>query len=483
MKILILQLARLGDLFMTWPVINGLRRKYPEAEIDILVRRRFQSALGGLDAIDRIHLLPTEQVLAPLMNEKIELDKSCETLEGFINDIKKENYDLIYNFTFSPLSSYLASEFCSEKTEVIGYSRHDDDTLRICDDLSAYFYAQVGVEAPNRVHVSDIMAAMAEVDFIEEDWSGPKNPVSSISLPSEFIVMHVGASDLKKTLAPALWAQALRTLRNQGCQLSVVLIGAPSEKQIGEQIEAQAGVANVINLVGLTTLTDLHSIIQRAQLLIGADSAPIHIASLADTPTFNISSEQVNFWETGPKASLSFIYKKPVEMINGFKLGQIIFDLLQGILDEELIVRGPGVTSYETLETPLKEFQWQLVQALYMGGKYPVAERMEIVDGAKKLYEVNELAIQQLNLIPVVGLENVTPFLKTIDEVILNISRVVPELHPMISWYNAEKVRIAPGTLEDLLAATLNVHQMFLRHLRAYIPQDQKANEVLHGEV
>ncbi len=37
MKILVLQLARLGDIYMSWPMIRAVKRKYPNAEIDIQV--------------------------------------------------------------------------------------------------------------------------------------------------------------------------------------------------------------------------------------------------------------------------------------------------------------------------------------------------------------------------------------------------------------------------------------------------------------
>lgn len=483
MKILVLQLARLGDILMTWPVLNGLRRQYPDAQIDILVRSRFASALDGLTAVDNIRLLPTDEILNPLLQENADIGLSTNRLEEFIDSLRDENYAKVINFTYSNLSSWLVSEISNETTEVLGYSRHADETLKICDDMSAYFYAQVGIEGANRVHVSDIMAATAGIDFIEEDWNGPKDVVSSISLPSDFIVMHIGASNLKKTLSAEVWAHTIRALKSMGAHQHIVLIGGASEKEIGQRIEELSQATNVINLAGLTTLKDLHSIIGRAQLLIGADSAPIHIASLSDTPTLNISLDMVNFWETGPKSSLSFIYKKSGEMINGFKLGQIIYDLLTGVLDQELIVRGPGITSYAAEETSLQEFQWQLVKALYMGDKFPMAERIEIVEAAEKLREVNELAIQQLNLAPVIGVSAIAPFLNTVDEVINNISRIVPELSPMVNWYNAEKVRVVPGALEDLITATLGVHQAFINHLRVYIPQEHIAEEVINGEI
>jgi ADP-heptose:LPS heptosyltransferase len=41
MRILIINLTRLGDLVQTMPLVNGLRAKYPDAEIDFLAMKDF----------------------------------------------------------------------------------------------------------------------------------------------------------------------------------------------------------------------------------------------------------------------------------------------------------------------------------------------------------------------------------------------------------------------------------------------------------
>ena len=51
MRILVLQLARFGDIFQTWPTLKALRRQHPESEIHFLVRSRFSEAASGLTGI------------------------------------------------------------------------------------------------------------------------------------------------------------------------------------------------------------------------------------------------------------------------------------------------------------------------------------------------------------------------------------------------------------------------------------------------
>ena len=63
MKILVIQLARLGDIYQTWPSVFALKRKYPEAKIDLLVRERFAAATHGLSAVDEVVHFPSREVL------------------------------------------------------------------------------------------------------------------------------------------------------------------------------------------------------------------------------------------------------------------------------------------------------------------------------------------------------------------------------------------------------------------------------------
>lgn len=473
MKILIIQLARLGDIYMTWPFLRALRRSHPAAEIHLLTRPRFEGAVEGLDAIDRHLSIPVSHILAPLVREEADIDSSLLRLDETIQRLQHECYDVVVNLTFSPASSYLTHLIAQTNTQMYGYSRYDDGTLCLADEISAYFYAQVGTNKANRVHLADIFASMLDLQYNESDWRAPEILMNEILLPESYIVVHVGASEQHKAIPAQNWIQILSEVAHKYAHLNVVLVGAANEVEIAHNIATSIPELNFINLVGRTKIVDLFAVLQEADLLVGCDSAPMHMASLTDTPTLNISLGQVNFWETGPKASLSFIYKvEDGESVDTKKVGELLCFLLNGQVSPELIIRSAGVVSFERVETAQDRFQWDLLQAIYLGGSYPVAERMEIVQGAVQLKEVNTLAIEQISQIPQKGLAVAGPMLDQIDEVIKSISQIVPELSPLINWYLAEKVRIGPGSLEDICSATLNVHERFAAHLQAYIPHD-----------
>jgi heptosyltransferase-2 len=66
-----------------------------------------------------------------------------------------------------------------------------------------------------------------------------------------------------------------------------VLLGAPSDAAIADAIVERAGVA-LTNLVGRTDVPTLVGCIDRLDVLIGNDSAPIHIAAARDVPVVAI---------------------------------------------------------------------------------------------------------------------------------------------------------------------------------------------------
>ncbi|WP_413559865.1 glycosyltransferase family 9 protein [Bdellovibrio sp. HCB209] len=479
MKILILQLARLGDIFMTWPAVRAVRRMYPDAEIHFMTRPRFEGAVEGLTAIDKHITLQSGHILSPLINENGNTEESLNRMEEFVETVRAEEYDQIINLTFSPFSSYLTHSLTVPKTQVFGYTRFRDGYFCVADEVSSYFYAQVGINKPNRVHVADIFASLIGTEYTEQDWEAPVLPDIDLELPQLYLTIHVGASEKHKALTGEAWGRMVDYFARRYENMPIVLIGAPNEAEIAEEIIARAPNANIVNLVGKTRMYQLFTILKRSELLIGCDSAPIHMASLTDTPTLNISVGNVNFWETGPKATLGLIYRvEEGQEIVPERIGEIVAQLLEGHADPDLIMRTSGLVSYAKQESAEQEFAWNLVQAMYLGGEYPIADRIDIIEGAMKLDEINDFMMSQFALIPEKGVQAVTPFIEGGEDVIKSISRLVPELRPMIDWYHAEKIRVAPGTQEEIIAATLSVHERFKRHLRVYVPREEKVTTV-----
>ena len=331
MKILVLQLARLGDIYQSWPALRALRRAHPDAQIDLLVRPKFAGAVEGLDAISNCIHWNTIEVIKPLLLNLPDIKSSLRLIDQFILSLKKQNYDQIINLSFSPVSSYLVHALQTSKTEVHGYNRHQDGFFDISGEISTYFYAQVGIGRFNRFHLTDLIAGVMGVELTPEDWHPPVIDEKKFEFPEEYIVLHVGSSELQKSLPAYRWSRILNYFYEQCPNQTVFLIGSKDEIPTSELIQKNCHDVNMINLVGKTSVKDLFSVLIKSRLLIGCDSAPMHMAAFTKTPCLNLSLGAVNFWETGPRSTRSFILRAPTaEQIVSEHVSQSMKEILEG---------------------------------------------------------------------------------------------------------------------------------------------------------
>jgi ADP-heptose:LPS heptosyltransferase len=458
---------------MTWPALKALKRSHPDCELHFLTRPKFEAATEGLKVVDKHLQLPTTHLLEPMISLEPDMGASISRLDGFLNGLKGESYDWIINFTFSPFSSYLVHAIAGAQTRVTGYNRHSDGFLAIPDEVSAYFYAQAGVESFNRVHLTDIFISMLGLDYVEQDWAPPELDGRDFGLPEKYILVHIGASEAKKSLPPFKWARVLKNFFDHNLETAIVMIGSKEERALGEAIESGVSRGRVVNLIGATHLREVFHLLKGAQMLVGCDSAPMHMASLMETPCLNVSFEAVNFWETGPKATLSYIYRASFpEDIVSEELGAYIHLVLQGESPKPLIQRAAGLSSYQLPQEGPGLFAWNLIQALYLGEKFPVTDDMRFIQAVAQLNDVNTLSIEHIGHIPDKGLELMGPLLERGDEVIAAVGKMMPSVLPLVRWYQTEKLRIPPGEPSEVLRQTLDVHEKLQRILSVYVLDD-----------
>jgi heptosyltransferase III len=479
MKILIIQLARLGDILQTVPAINAIQRINPDAEIHLLVRSRFKAAADLVPHVKKIWTLDSQMIFAPLF-EQNNLRETQIQARTLVRDLQNTKYSQILNLSFSPASSYLTSLLSSSDIDVRGYTRHADGFFNPNDDASSYFFAQVGVGKSNRIHITDLLAQVAGVSLASGDWYLKYKPKPSAELPAEFVAIHIGASQIEKSYSQ--WAKVIN-----GIGYPVVLIGAVGERPFAEEIlKTVNNKENLIDLVGRTSFTQLFDIIAQSSLLIGADSAPMAMAPFTKTKCLNLSCSTVNFWETGPRSNARVIYSD--------KMGDI--DPIKVIAESKNILLGkdPGANvyvssnagiesfSFDSVKSLAENFEWELLKGLYTGGELPVVENYSTILAMTQLREVNQIIVEQTRHI----IEKREPkthadMIAQADDIISGIKKFAPKIQPLISWYEVERTRIPPGDLINIAERTLKIckgleHVLSL-YLGALSPQLRRSNE------
>lgn len=481
MKILIVQLARLGDIYLTWPMAHALKRKYPNAELHFMTRKKFSGALEGLQAIDKSWTFDS----AEYINEYSTAEE-CKKMTSFLGEVKNEEYDQIINLSFSPLSSYITNFITSKKTLVKGYTRNTDGTLSIPDDASAFFYAQVGVGRSNRLHLTKIFSAICEVDIVDEDWSIDSHLIDKSRAYAEglklkkFCVLHIAGSTADKSLPVAVIRQIIsETLLFWDGE--IVLVGGEADLEKSQNITNGIEQDRLINLVGKTSLRELIQLVEQSKLVIGADSCPMHIASLLNASCLLLTNESANFWETGPLGKESQVYavqdwnnlniEKINEYISAFLTGQDsslgFIELTAGLRDE--------LESYNYLTDETSSFGWGLVKAIYFGENFPVLSDLSIFRSLQDLRELSVLVCEQIETL--VDPEKVDIAIKLIDsadELIDKIKSIHPSIRPLIEWFQTEKIRIQPGEISDLRQQTEKCYMGLNSVLDIYLGPDPR---------
>jgi ADP-heptose:LPS heptosyltransferase len=134
----------------------------------------------------------------------------------------------------------------------------------------------------------------------------PQLPADRLAI--ETMLQGAEIKDHEQLIALAPWTRSaikswppkrfvdLATELMQWPNVRVVLVGGPSDTSSAEEFEILAS-QGLVNLVGRLSLRQLPLLLRRMQLLIGNDSAPLHLAAGVGTPVLAI------FGPTHPKAT------------------------------------------------------------------------------------------------------------------------------------------------------------------------------------
>lgn len=100
----------------------------------------------------------------------------------------------------------------------------------------------------------------------------------------EYIVIHPGAGADVKLWPANRWRRVIADLTSTG--MAVLVTGSDAETELAHAVAT--GLDNVHNLAGRTPLPVLIEVLRGAQLVLGPDSGPLHLAVACDTPTVHL---------------------------------------------------------------------------------------------------------------------------------------------------------------------------------------------------
>ena len=483
MKILVIQLTRLGDILCTLPTLSSLKRDFPEAQIHFLVRKSFADAASLGSVVDHHWYLDSEKLISPMIMGDGQYGQSLNSLTQLVGQLRLERFDKIINLSFSPSSSFLTHLISRGQIPVSGYTRTSDFYLHIPDEASRYFRAQVSLEKSNRIHVVDLMAWVAGTSITENDLTLLNQDKSGEEIRG--IVCHLGASDAKKIWPLEYWMNLIRSII-QELNLEVTLVGGKKELELGDMVVRELNANKLLtNKIGSASLRELVQLLGKSELFVGADSGPLHAASLAGCKALNLSVGNVRFWETGPllKDSRVLVKKNPY-----YLTPETVFSEVTAIIDNRNNANShsirccslrDSVRYFATVDSKVPEDSWEAVKWLYFKGPKPVITPvMEIA--LKQCIETCEIGLKQAEVFyscpERIEISNI---LDRLDQVFNLIKMKVPFIAPLVDDYFCEKANIPPGSREEVFCQTDVCYRNLMTLCQSFLTKSQTTEKGL----
>lgn len=266
--VLILQMQRMGDIILSFPLFLWMRRNAPDRPIWVVAEPGFYT--------DLLSVSPPAVYLP-----------WTATHELFARD-----YQLIVNLSHRPEAAKLAGEL--QAGLKFGPVR-DETGLRVHGRWQLYRTSLTGNNRHNRYHWAELNALDC-VDrgcFPATHFDPPRKPAGR----DDPVGLFVGASQEEKRPDAAFWAALARELERRG--LKVVLLGGPGDVALCEEVKRLHG-GRLVDACGKLGLKEFMAVGQTLSLMITPDTGPMHLAAWSGLATLNLSMGPVNPWETAP---------------------------------------------------------------------------------------------------------------------------------------------------------------------------------------
>ncbi len=295
-RILLIRPDHLGDLVLTTPVLNALRERLPEAQITMMTGPWSSEVVARHPALDRLVSCPfpgfQRAARGPLEPYKLLLRTARQ--------IRQERYDLAINlrpdFWWGAALLYLAaiprrigyaiSPGTPFLTTALPFPPAEHATVSNLCLLNAGLES-LGAPALPEPYTPARYPLAFDPTAEEESWADANLAPNRENTP--LVVIHPGTGGAVKLWRNSSWTTLAEKL-SAGALLSqpaqIVLTGSPKERPLLEEI-AQ-GMSSTPTLITNATVGQLAALLARAQLVLGVDSGPLHLATAQNTPTVRL---------------------------------------------------------------------------------------------------------------------------------------------------------------------------------------------------
>lgn len=298
MNILIVNLARLGDIIQSTAMMQGLKACCTGCRISLMHNKNLTGLQDLLPWIDRFYPVDFLGIVSRMHVGSSGINRAYGTVKKYFEELRGEGFDRIVNLTphyIGVLSSYLAGT---------------GGSLNACGDAWARFFVSTTRQWNHMpFHLSDVHARIAGVStgtFLPRVQVSAQVRAEAARVlachgvrPGTLLVgLHTGGSTPEKRWPEADFIEVCRRICTE-MGASVLVCGTDAGPAIRNFL-AETRQGTIVNMVGKTSLAQLAALLERADVFVTNDSGPMHIAAACRTRVLSVHTGRDTCRTTGP---------------------------------------------------------------------------------------------------------------------------------------------------------------------------------------
>ncbi|MGR2858313.1 putative lipopolysaccharide heptosyltransferase III [Erwinia sp. 1181_3] len=280
-RILVIKFRHHGDMLLTTPVIHSLKAAWPNAEIDVLLYEETRAMLAYHPDINKIYAIDRAWKKQGI---RFQLRQECH----LIKKIRKQRYDIVVNLADQWISAVITR--LTKAPVRLGF-----DFPKRRGVLWQYCHTHlVPTNTHHNLHTVEQNLSLLEplqlpnidstVGMYYAD-SDRQSVLQRLTGVTKYIVVQPTSRWFFKCWSESNMAAVIQALQDEGH--TIVLTSGPDRKELAMVDTILGNLSsrgNVFSLAGQLTLNQLAALIDSAELFIGVDSVPMHMAASLQTP-------------------------------------------------------------------------------------------------------------------------------------------------------------------------------------------------------
>lgn len=262
MRLLVIKLSSIGDLFHALPAVHNLKVGL-QADVDWVVQSEYAELARCFRDVKRVIAFHRRAFL--------------KNLRPFLRELRRERYDMIVDFQGLMKSALVARLARGDKR--IGPSFHREGSRLAYDAVAGSRNKDRHAVEENLDIVDYLGLARVPLDF------AVTFPPFGLSGERPRIGIAPCSRWASKNWPVERFAALADRILDTGTG-TIYLLGGPADADACEAVRAGSGAPDrVVILAGKTNLTNMGGVLNELDLLVANDTGPVHMAVAVGTPT------------------------------------------------------------------------------------------------------------------------------------------------------------------------------------------------------